>query len=122
MVQANLEQLVQRLEAAVVRAEANAGGAGAASATSAAKPSGPAGALAGEFLALTTPLLDDLKVKAAAVGNATVTQGTDFYLEAMKLQGALLSTMASFRKPADLAFVSTGSPVVQMMQTVEAAG
>ena len=76
MVQANLEQLVQRLEAAVVRAESmagGAGGAGAASATSAAKPSGPAGALAGEFLALTTPLLDDLKAKAAAIGNATVT-------------------------------------------------
>ena len=40
----------------------------------------------------------------------------------MKLQGALLSTMASFRKPADIAFVSTASPVVQMMKTVEAAG
>ena len=40
----------------------------------------------------------------------------------MQLQGALLSTMASFRKPSDMAFCTTGSAIVQMVNTVEEAG
>ena len=46
----------------------------------------------------------------------------DFYCEAMQMQGVLLSTMASFRKPADVAFVTTANKVATMMQTVEEAG
>ena len=90
----------------------SSGGAPSTSSGGASKPSGPAGALAGEIMAMATPLLNELKAKADAIGNASVTQGTDFYLQAMKLQGALLSTMASFRKPSDVAFVTNGSPVV----------
>ena len=122
MVEAKLEQLVQRLEAAVSRQEALGAGGSAGGSAAASKPAGPVGALAGELLALTGPLLEEVKAKAAAIGNASVTQGTDFYIEAMKLQGALLTTMAKFRKPADISFAANGSPVVEMMQTVEAAG
>ena len=86
------------------------------------KPAGASGALAGELLAATKPHLEALKAAAAVIANATLTQATDFYCEAMELQGALLSTMASFRKPADIAFLTSGSKVVQMMNTAEEAG
>jgi len=61
------------------------------------KPAGASGAQAGELLAATKPHLEALKAAAAGIGNATVIEATGFYLEAMELQGALLSTMASFR-------------------------
>ena len=38
-----------------------------------ARPSGPAGALAGEMAQMTTPLINELKAKSAALENATVT-------------------------------------------------
>lgn len=67
MVESKLESLVQRLEAAVARQEALAGGAGAASAGSA----GGAGGcpLAKQYAAAVKPLIDDLKAKTAAAEN-----------------------------------------------------
>jgi hypothetical protein len=94
----------------------------AAPAQATSKPTGPSGALAGELLAASKSHLEALKAAAAGISNETVTQATNFFLEAMELQGTVLSTMASFRKPADISFMTTGSKVVQMMTIADEAG
>ena len=68
MVEAKLEQLVQRLEAAVSRQEAMAGGAGGAGAASGG--GGPGGSpLAKQYAAAVTSHIDTLKAKTTACGN-----------------------------------------------------
>ena len=59
--------------------------------------SGASGAVATEYLTAVKPLVDALKGTAEAVGNASVTTATDCYVQSVQLQGALLSTMSSFR-------------------------
>ena len=59
--------------------------------------SGASGALASEYLAAVKPLVDALKGTAEAVGNVSVTNATDCYVQSVQLQGALMSTMSSFR-------------------------
>ena len=59
--------------------------------------SGASGAVATEYLTAVKPLVDALKGTAEAVGNASVTNATDCYVQSVQLQGALLSTMSSFR-------------------------
>ena len=91
MVEAKIESLLERLAIAVAKQEALAGGASAgqaatsAPASTGAKPAGASSALAGELMAATKPHLDALKAAAAVIANATVTQATDFYCEAMEL-------------------------------------
>ena len=59
--------------------------------------SGASGALATEYLSTVKPLVDALKGTAEAVGSVTVTNATDCYVQSVQLQGALMSTMSSFR-------------------------
>jgi len=66
MVEAKLESLVQRLEAAVARQESLAGGAGAASGGAGGTGGCP---LAKQYAAAVKPLIDDLKAKTAAAEN-----------------------------------------------------
>ena len=102
--------------------EGSAGGAApSAPAKSAGAPTSSA-AVASEYTAATKPHLDSLKAAAVAIENGSVTQATDFYCEAASINAALLNTMASFRKPTDVAFATTGSKIVTMMNTVDEAG
>lgn len=68
-----------------------------AQASSTPASSGASGALASEYLAAVKPLVDALKGTAEAVGNVSVTNATDCYVQSVQLQGALMSTMSSFR-------------------------
>lgn len=75
------------------------GGAPTAAPAQASTPasSGASGALASEYLSTVKPLVDALKGTAEAVGSVTVTNATDCYVQSVQLQGALMSTMSSFR-------------------------
>jgi len=48
--------------------------------------------------------------------NQTAKDGAQRHIEAIGMQSALLKTMGSFKKPADVKFVTQESPIVQMMQ------
>ena len=65
---------------------------------------------------------DALKTCAGKLGNATAAAGTDRFIDAVKMQCALLTTMATFRKPKDIAFCTTGSKIVEWQQQTEAEG
>ena len=70
MVEAKLESLVQRLEAAVAKQEAMAGGAGPASASTGGSGGCP---LAKQFATAVTCHIDWIKAKTAALENSYVT-------------------------------------------------
>lgn len=66
--------------------------------------------------------IDGLKAAAAATGNEAHVTATALYGEAMEIQYALLRTMASFRKPKDLAFCLGGCKLGQFGDQVEQLG
>ena len=106
MVESRLESLVQRLEAAVVRAEGLSGGAsGAAGAQASAGGGGGGCALAKAFATAVSPAIAELKAKTAALGNQYVTDMTATFLQLVHSQGQTLTTMAKFKKPADVQFL-----------------
>ena len=80
MVEAKLEQLVQRLEAAVAKQEALAGGAGGAGAAAA---GGGAGGcpLAKQYAAAVTSHIDALRAKTTACDNTYVTEMTGTFIK-----------------------------------------
>ena len=82
------------------------GGGSAPASTGGAKPAagGQNAAVVGEFEAAISGLVDPLKAAAEKVGNDSVKQGTQFFVDALNLNTALLKTMTSFRKPSNVAF------------------
>ena len=107
MVESRLESLVQRLEAAVVRAEGLSGGAGGAGGAQASAGGGGGSgcALAKAFATAVSPAIAELKAKTAALGNQYVTDMTATFLQLVHSQGQTLTTMAKFKKPADVQFL-----------------
>lgn len=103
----------------------SAPGAGTAAASSTPAPSAPAqsasgsDAVAGEFAASVASLVADLKAKAGALENASATKVTESIEEAINLTTALLKTMATHKKPADLAFCTTACKFGQMNDEAE---
>jgi hypothetical protein len=63
--------------------------------------------IAAEFTAATASLMTELKNCATTIGNESVIKVTNNYGEVMQNQAALLKTMGSFKKPADIAFSMT---------------
>ena len=108
MVEAKLESLVQRLEAAVIRQEALAAGGG--SSQPAAQASGPKMCqLAKDYVAAVSPALDALKAKTAELDNSYVTELVGNISQLAVMQVSVLNLMATFRRPADVQFLITAS-------------
>ena len=102
MVETKLEQLVQRLEAAVARQEALAGG----GASSASANSGGGGCpLAKQYAAAVKSQIGAVREKTAACGNQYVTDMTTTFIQLVIMQAQVLNTMARFSKPADVQFL-----------------
>ncbi len=91
MVEAKLEALVNRLEAAVARLEGAGGGAGAAATGGA-----PSSALAQTFAKATKAHVTELLAKTADCGNEYVTTMTGTYVRLIYSQAQVLNTMARF--------------------------
>lgn len=90
---------------------------GGASGSSA--PAGNADAIAAEFMSAVQGPLSDLKAKAAALENNSVTQVSASVEEAMNATGALIKAMATYKKPANLDFCGNGSKFATMAEEAD---
>jgi len=105
MVEARLEALVQRLEAAVSRQEALMNQGGPAPQQRAGNSSVGGCPLAKSFAAAVKGHVEAVRTKTAALGNDYVTEMTTNFVQLVIMQGQTLTTMARFQKPGDTQFL-----------------
>ena len=98
------------------------GSGGAAPPKSAAKPAATGGAgeaIGNEYAAAIKAELDTFVAKGSAFENDTVKSAVQKHQKAFAIQVALLKAMGSFKRPADITFATTASPIVPWIQETD---